>query len=249
MKSRNDLGQRSMLVVGGSAAEAFGTANTRSQGINDWDVVNVGGPTLHLDDLGVDASSSDLTARVAGSIAARGESRDLIFARFADLSVPVGVALASLSEQEDALAAGSTVFAQDTNAAAPIFIKEGVTTYANDAASPLDEQGHKTHPVSLYKRIKNIRIEHGIELEVTDWATSGDVLGELPVDEKTRAVVIGFLKTIYQRREVAEIVQPGWSVTLDPAVPQSDDDDFVAYAHTFKPTRSLRQMFHRARVG
>jgi hypothetical protein len=75
------------------------------------------------------------------------------------------------------------------------------------------------------------------------------VLGEMPVDDKTRSLAIGFIRSIYQRREGAEIIQPGWTVVLDPTVPQSDDDDFVAYLHGFKPTRSLRLMLHRARVG
>jgi hypothetical protein len=205
IQQRNTLGRRSRLVLGGALAETIATANTRSQAINDWNIVNVGGPTLHLDDLNVDASSADMSARVAGAIASRGESRDLIYARFAGVSVPIGVSLATLTDETSALAAGT--------------------------------------------RIKNIAIEHGIELEVQDWATSGDVLGEMPVDDKTRSLVIGFIRSIYQRREGAEIIQPGWTVVLDPTVPQSDDDDFVAYLHGFKPTRSLRLMLHRARVG
>jgi hypothetical protein len=249
IQQRNTLGRRSRLVLGGALAETIATANTRSQAINDWNIVNVGGPTLHLDDLNVDASSADMSARVAGAIASRGESRDLIYARFAGVSVPIGVSLATLTDETSALAAGTTCFTQDTNTDAPIFIREGVTTYANDALSTVDADGVKTHPVKLYKRIKNIAIEHGIELEVQDWATSGDVLGEMPVDDKTRSLVIGFIRSIYQRREGAEIIQPGWTVVLDPTVPQSDDDDFVAYLHGFKPTRSLRLMLHRARVG
>jgi hypothetical protein len=249
IQQRRDLGKRAMLVLGGAAAETVSTANTRSTAINDYDVVNVGGPTLHLDDLGVDASSSDMAARVAGAIANRGERRDLIYARFADVSVPAGVSLPTLTDEASALDAGTTVFTQDTNTGAPIFIREGVTTYANDSLSPVDGEGVKTHPVALYKRIKNLRIQHAVELELNDWATTGDVLGELPVDDRTRAIVIGTVQSFYQRREDAEIVQPGWTVILDPEVEVSDDDDFVALLHGFKPTRSSRQFFHRIRIG
>lgn len=249
IQQRRDLGKRALLVIGGAAAESVSTANSRSTGVNDYDVVNVGGPTLHLDDLGVDASSSEMTARVAGSIANRGERRDLIYARFAGVSVPVGVSLPTLTDEVSALASGTTVFTQDTNTTASIFIREGVTTYADDSLSPVDDDNVKTHPVKLYKRIKNLRIQHGIELEVNDWATSGDVLGELPVNDRTRGIVIGFISGAYQRREDAEVLQPGWSVAIDPEVPVSDDDDFVAFLHGFKPTRSSRQMFHRVRMG
>jgi len=249
IQERRDLGKRGLLVVGGAAGESVATANSRSQSINDYDVVNVGGPTLMLDDLGVTASSSDLTARVAGAIANRGERRDLIYARFADVSVPDGVSLPTRNDEVGALASGTTVFTRDTHTEAPIFIREGVTTYADDSESPVDLDGVKTHPVSLYRRIKNVRIQHAIELAVNDWAESGDVLGELPVNDRTRSLVIGFVADQYQAREDAEIVQPGWTVGLDPQVPVSDDDDFVAFLHGFKPTRSARQMFHRVKIG
>lgn len=249
IQQRRTLGKRSRLVIGGLAAETFSTANTRSTGVNDYDIVNVGGPTLHLDDLGVDASSSDLTARVGGSMAARGESRDLIYARFAGVSIPVGVSLATLTDETAALTSGTTVFTQDTNTTAPIFIREGVTTYTDDSLSPLDQDDVKTHPAALYKRIKNIAIQQGVEWEIIDWATTGDVLGAMPVDDKTRAIIVGTVAGFYSRREDAEIIQPGWTVTLDPDVPVSDDDDFVALLHGIKPTRSVRQLLNRIRIG
>lgn len=251
IKERNRLGARCRAVVGGSAGETVATAITRSQAINHWDVINLGGGTLHFDDLGVDASMAEMTARVAGSIARRGETRDMIFVRFADVSPVPGVPLSTLTEQVSCLKAGVTVFCQDTNAV-PIFIKEGVTTYSNDAQSTV-VNGIKTHPVRFangtkaYASIKNLAIQHAIELAADDWFTSGEVGGELPVNERTRALALGFLKGLYQDREDAEVVQPGWTVTLDG---DADDDlDYVSYQHGFHPTRSLRQMFHTARMG
>lgn len=243
---RNQLGRRSLMVLGGAAAEIASTANARSTAINDPNIVNLGIGTLHLDDLELDVGTAEMVTRVAGSIANRGETRDLIYARFQDVT---GVIVATLTEEVDALAAGTTVFSQDTHADAPVFIKEGVTTYANDAQSPVDENGVKTHPVALYKRIKNLRVQHAIEVEVEDWFTSGDVAGALPVNDRIRALAIGFMAGRYQAREDAEIVQPGWTVVLDTDPPADDDQDFIQLRHGFHPTRSLRQLFNTVRLG
>lgn len=246
ISQRNSLGQRSTVVFGGASGESLATANTRSDGLNNWECVNLGVGSLLLDDLGISVSTAEFTTRMAGAIANRGETRDMIYVRFPDVSLEDAP---TRTDEESALDHGTTVFSRDTNLTAPVFIREAVTTYTDDSQSPVDDEGNKTHPVDQYKRIKNLSIQHAIELEVNDWATGGGVLGDLPVNDRVRAQVLGFLTVIYQRREDAEIIQPGWTVLLDPAVPVSDDDDFVCYLHGFHPTRSLRQMVHRARVG
>lgn len=252
---QNTLGKRFRLVTGGAAGETLATANARSRAFNDWNVVNLGAGTLHDDELDEDLATADLTARVAGALAARGERKDAIYMRFAGLSVPENAVLPSLVEQESALAAGTTVFSRDTNAAAPVFIREGVTTYSDDSASPVDAAGNKLRPVrnaggvKVYASIKNVAIQHAIEMAVDEWATSGDVLGELPNNERARGLIIGRFQEEYRVREEAEIVQPGWKVELDPTIAQSDDDDFAAFRHGFHPTRSLRLMLNTVRMG
>lgn len=244
IKGRNLLGQRSWAVVGGAVAESMSAATTRSQGINDWDVINLGRGTLHLTDDNRDVSTSEFVARYAGARAWRGEGRDDIFVRFANVEIVDGPTLA---EQQSALDTGVVVFSRDTNVTAPVFIREAVNTYADDSQSPVDSNGNKLKPKALWRRVKNIAIQQGIELEVQEWARSGDILGELPVNEKTRAIVLGRVKIAYQTRESAQIVQPGWTVA--DAAGETDDDDFVGYVHGFHPTRSLRQIFNQARVG
>lgn len=244
IQQRNTVGLRSWAVVGGVIAEDMATASARSVAINDWQIMNLGRGTLHLTDVDRDCSTSEMVARYAGGRAWRGESRDDIFMRFADVDIIDGP---SLDEEQQALDTGTIVFSRDTNVDAPVFIREAVNTYSDDSQSPTDPQGHKTRPVALWRRVKNIAIQIGIELEVRDWARSGDILGELPVNDKTRAIVLGRVKIAYQNREVAQVVQPGWSVAE--AASDTDDDDFVTYVHGFKPTRSLRQIFNVARVG
>jgi hypothetical protein len=244
-QQRNTLtpGARCFLIVGGALGEDLSTANARSQAINDFNIINLGQGTLHYTDEDRDLSTAEFVARYAGARAWRGENRDDIYVRFADVDVIAGP---SLTEQAAALLGGTVVFSRDT-AIVPCFIREAVTTYTDDTASTLDSDGNKTHPVALYKRIKDVAIQHAIELELGEWARSGDILGDMPVDDKTRQLVLGKVRTSYQSRELARVVQPGWSVALDG--PVSDDDDFVALRHGFHPTRSLRQMFNVARIG
>lgn len=244
IQDRNTLGQRCFLVIGGATDEVLSTAITRTAGINDYNIINLGEGTLHLTDDDRDCSTAEFTSRYAGARAWRGEARGDIFVRFGDVDLTTG---ASLADQQTALNGGVVVFSRDTYAAAPVFIREARNTYVDDSQSPVDTQGNKTHPVALYRVIKNIAIQQGIEEEVRDWATTGDVLGSLPVDDKTRALVLGRVQTAYSVREAAEVVQPGWTVT--DAAGASDDDDFVAYVHGFHPTRSLRQILNVARIG
>jgi hypothetical protein len=244
IKQRNALGARSFAAFGGASGESMSTATARSVAINDWDIINLGRGTLHLTEDDRDVSTAEFVARYAGARAWRGESRDDIYVRFGGVELVDGP---TLSEQEQALDGGTVVFSRDTNVAAPVFIREGVTTYTDDSQSPVDAQGNKTKPAALYKRIKNIAIQHAIELEVADWARAGGVLGDMPVTEKSRELILGRVKIAYQTRETAEIVNPGWTVVVDG--PTADTDDFVAYLHGFHPTRSLRQIFNLVRLG
>ena len=244
-QDRNTHGARCMAIFGGAIDEALATAIARSQAINDYDFINLGEGRLHLTDENRDCSTAEFVARYAGARAFRGESAGDIFVRFANVELLSG---ASLSEQSEALAAGVVVFSRDTDVNAPVFIREAVNTYTDDSLSPIDAQtGVKEHPVALYRVIKNIAIQQGIELEIGDWARGGEILGDLPVDDKTRAIVIGRIQLAYSNREAAQVVQPGWTVAV--AGTPSDDDDFVQYVHGFHPTRSLRQILNTARIG
>lgn len=244
IQQRNAAGMRSWAVVGGALGEDMTTASARSVAINDWDVMNLGRGTIHLVSDNRDVSTAQFVARYAGARAWRGESRNDIFVRFGDVELADAP---SLSEQTQALGSGVVVFSRDTNTLAPVFIREAVNTYSDDSQSPVDAQGNKIRPVAFWRNVKNIAIQQGIELEVGEWFRSGDAAGELANTEKGRAIVLGRVKIAYQKRESAQVVQPGWSVAE--AAGGTDDDDFVSYVHGFHPTRSLRQMFNLARVG
>lgn len=251
-EDRNTRGARCLLVDGAAISEdgnGVATAVTRATGTNNWDEVVLGAFVIHDDAFDRDMSSAEYASRVAGAIIARGLKNDLFYARFSDCSLVSGPSLAG---EEACLDGGVTTFSRDTNADAPVFIREGVTSYTDGAGSTVDSQGAKTHPVALYKRIKNIRIQHGIELDALEWATSGSIIGELPVDDRSRALITGHFQEIYQGYQDAEIIQPGWSVGIDlqaTADNGGDDSDAIFILHGFHPTRSVRLLMHTARIG
>ena len=251
-KARNLAGARCLLVDGAAITETganVSTAVTRAQGTNNWDEVVLGAFVIHDHTFNRDMSSAEYASRVAGAIIARGEKNDAFYLRFADCALVSGP---SVADEVTLLNGGVTSFSRDTNRDAPVFIREGVTSYSNDAASTLDATGAKTHPVWFYKRIKNVRIQHAIEIEAQEWATSGAVIGELPVSEKSRSLVLGHFKELYQSRQDNEVVQPGWSVTIDQAATAAnggDDSDGIYVQHGFHPTRSVRIIYHTARIG
>jgi tail sheath protein len=244
----NDRGKRVMTVLGSALADTMSAAATVATGINDPNVVYAAGFQAKALDIVGDPtlSPSAFAPRIAGAIAFLGEARDVIYTRFADVELVSG---ASIADEELALDRGITTMTKDTHATAPAFIREGVTTYSDDSASPVDSNGVKTRPTALYKRIKNLRIQHAVELEVDEWATSGGVLGELPVNDRARGIVIGHIEEILDRRVTGEIIQPGFTVKLDQDPPADDDQDFVQLIWGFHPTRSFRQMFSTVRLG
>lgn len=251
-KDRNANSVRCLLVDGAAASETganVAAAVTRATGTNNWDEVVLGAALLRDETFNRDMSTAEYASRVAGAIIARGEKLDSFYLRFSDVSLLSGPSLAG---EVACLDGGVTTFSRDTNPDAPVFIREGLTSYSDDALSTVDNEGAKTHPVSFYKRIKNVRIQHAIELEAQEWATSGNVIGEFPVSDRSRSMVLGHYKTLYQGRQDNEVVQPGWSVGIDQqatADAGGDDSDGIFVQHGFHPTRSVRLIMNTARIG
>ena len=245
-RSVNLRGKRVKTVLGGPDNDALTAVGARARAINWPDVSIIGGSVIRHVDTGLELQPADQVALYAASLAGRGESADQIFVRFAGYELVSGPDLAG---QEYAVANGFVVFSQDTNAAAPVFIREGVTTYTDDSQSPKDRDGNKTMPVGMYRREKVVATQHAVETEADEFATSGSTLGRLPVDDESRAVVLGFIKGLLQTRVDNRIIQPGFTVELDRDPEPTDSQDFIQYRWGFRPTRSLRQLFHTARIG
>jgi hypothetical protein len=238
----NSVGKRFMAVVGGAPADTATTATARSTSMSGLpgngggeNIVNVGVGTLVDDELGT-LSTSQLAPRIAGILAARGESMSLTFARMAGCTAGV---LPSDSDVTLCFNAGVVVFGMDSNPDAPIRVEKGLTTYVG---------GNASKPYLIYRNPKFVRTMHGIELDITDWATA-TAIGLLQVNDQTRALVVGYGHQVMDQRAGLGVIQNGFTVGVDPVPPPSDDDEFVAVVYGIAFGRSVEQIFNTVYIS
>jgi hypothetical protein len=236
-QSSNLNGRRFMLVVGGALADTATTAIARSKtleaasgGGGGENIVNVGVGTLVDNEFGT-LSTSQLAPRIAGILAARGESMSLTFARLADTTAGV---LPTDADVTACFNGGVVVFGQDSNQASPIRVEKGLTCYTG---------GDSSKPYLIYRNPKFVRTMHGIELDITEWSTS-NAIGSLQVNDATRAYVVGYAHQVIQARSDRGVIQTGFSVGIDPIPPPSDDDEFIALVYGIAFGRSVEQIFN-----
>jgi len=233
----NSVGKRFMLVVGGAAADTAQTAIDRSTSLSGLpgngggeNIVNVGVGTLVDDELGT-LSTSQLAPRIAGILAARGETMSLTFARLAGTTPGV---LPSDNDVSLCFDGGVVVFGQDSNALSPVRVEKGLTTYTG---------GDDSKPYLIYRNPKFVRTMQGIELDITDWSTSA-AIGTLQVNDATRALIVGYGHQVMEQRAGLGVIQDGYSVAVDPVPPPSDDDEFVAVVYGIAFGRSVEQIYN-----
>lgn len=239
--ARNAAGSRFFLIVGGAADETIGDANDRSDDLNNWDILNVGLGHVEdsslLDENGdpVSLSPAELAPRVAGVLARRGEKSAITSAHLFGLKLVGG---ATTSDALSAYDHGTIVLSLSSHPTAPVKIEKGLTTYTG---------GDDTKDAAIYSRPKYVATEHAIDFELTSYA---DVqVGEVPVDNETRAAVLAEIGRVMSRRVNDKIIQAGWTAIVDPDPAPSDDDEFVAFVISGKFTRSAEQFFFTGRLG
>jgi hypothetical protein len=227
----NQNGKRFMAVVGGDVGDTATVAIARSASLGDPNFVNVGVGTLIDDELGT-LSTAQLAPRVAGILAQRGDSKSLTFARLQ------GTSAGTLPTDTDILSCfngGVVVFSQDSNAISPIRVEKGLTTYTG--------MTDPNRPYLIYRNPKFLRTMQGIELEMTDWAAY-NAIGELQVNDSTRAYVIGHAHEVIKARADRGVIQSGFTVGVDPDPPPSDEDEFIAVKYGIAFGRSVEQVFN-----
>lgn len=242
---QNDLGNRFFAVFGGAAAESLSTASSRSAALASPNIVNVGIGTITDTTLGsgqteLALSTSEFAARVAGVIAARGESQSLTHARFAGVEITIG---ATLSELESAFDAGVLALSRDSHATAPVHIKTGLTTWTQTDATT-----DPSKPYLIYRQPKYVRTIHGIESDLTRWAEE-NIIGQRVINEQTREAVVAEVKTRLTDRQSQGAVQAGWTVGIDQNPPPSDEDEFIALTVSVSFARALEQVYFTVSVG
>lgn len=238
-KSQNALGKRHTLVVGGALNEGAAAAISRSKAINDPNIVNLGVGGAIDDELGT-LSPAQLVPRLAGVIAARGETKSFSMARMAGLTSIVGGA--TPTEIGQCFDAGVVVLNRDSYTPAPVHIEKALTTYSVEVDPKI--------PVRVFSNPKWVRTMQGIDNETQQLGASPGGLGELPVNDKTRNFFKGEVTAqILEPRVTNTAIQPGYTIDVDVDPPPSDDDEFIAYRIGLRWGRVAEQVFFTVKAG
>jgi len=199
VRAQEEANRPIMAVVGGATNETVATAVLRSDGLNDPHVVNIGAGTYHDSLLGKDLSTAQIAPRVAGVLAARGEEKSLDKAKLARLTAVAGSNTPAVDEIATAINGGVTVLTRASHPLSDIEILRGITSFktANEVARPLD----------VFSDPRMVRVMDFFVREMRQW---GDdiVIGNLPVNDDTRAVVRG-----EGRRRIDELEERNLIVT------------------------------------
>lgn len=177
-RDQDEANRPVMVTIGGAAGETLATANTRTGTLNEPHVVNVGVGTYRDLLLQKDLSTSQLAPRIAGIMAARGETADLTFALLGNLTAVVGPAP---DEIQSGINAGTTMISRATSSAdADLHVEMGVTSYTTDTNSAL--------PVEVFGNPRLVRVMDIFLRGMKEWGDSV-VIGRLPNNADTRAAV------------------------------------------------------------
>lgn len=234
--AKRAVGKMIRAVVGGASAESSATALARAAILSDEGFINLGQGTFTDSTFGV-LGTTQLAPRVAGALAARGESKALTYARFTNLVLTAG---ATDTEILSAFTGGLTVFARDSNTDAPVRIEKGLTGFVatNNVAKPL----------AIYREPKFIATMDAIQTELTTFAEQ-NVIGKLTVSASTRAYVRNQVEKSLKAREDQGIIQPGWSVLDDYNPPATPQDTFMQFQIAITFGRSVEQVYFTCSVA
>lgn len=245
-KAQNLLGKRFFTVLGGgTTGDTLTLAKARSVAAASGDILNLGIGYVTNPGLGTGQTAYTLTlgefaARVAGALAARGESRSMTYARFADCEMPVGP---TLTEQSSAFDGGVVSLARDSHPVAPIHIATGLTTWTSANAT-----ADTSKPYYIFRQPKYVRTMHALQTELTEWAEL-NIVGQATVDQATRDALVAEAKVRLLGKQEKNAIQEGWTVGIDSDPPPSDDDEFIALAIGINFERALEQVYFSVSVG
>jgi hypothetical protein len=242
--SMNESGKRFFGVTGGAAAETMTTAVTRANAAESPNIVTVGVLSVVDERNGSDGdevtlASGELVPRIAGILAGRGEYASLVGARLPGLRIVSGPTIA---EQVTAFDEGVVTISRDSSATSPVFIRTGLTTWTESAAT-----ADPSRPYRTFRQPKYVRTMHGIETDLTSLADAR--VGTGAVNSAARLGMVGDAKALLSAREQVGVIQPGWAVGVDQNPPPTDEDEFIALTLACSFGRSLDQIFWTASVG
>lgn len=232
----NTAGQRFMTVVGGPDNDTATSAATRSAVFNDPNVVNIGVGTYTDVNFDVQLNTAMLAPRLAGIIAARGDSQGLSFSRLAGLSAVTGAQNADILA---GLTQGFMTISRDSNALSPLRFEKGLTTYTTTTNTSM--------PFWCYSNPKFVLTMQQLENDLKEWAND-NVIGQLPVDQNSVDFILGFIKGYMKDLENNQVIQPGWTVIRNPIPAPTPQDDFVSILYGIAFMRDMEQVLNTVTV-
>lgn len=242
--------KRFTVITGGALNESIDEAIERSETFNDENISNFGCGSYTDADI-IDSTtgelvvltSSQLAPRIAGIVAAAGESEAITFSRLKGVTIVSGP---TDDEIVAGLSNGVITVGIDSNAEAPVRIVRGITTYTDDTTDK---------PYQFYSVLKFVRTMQGFENDLQDLWTNR-IIGKLPVDEGTREFVVGKAKELLKGRVDERVIQDtlvngekGWFVRISQNPAPSDGDDFIALDYGMAFERALEKVLNRVIIS
>lgn len=204
------------LVIGGAAGESYASAQTRSSTCNDPHVVNVGVGTWHDDLLDKDLSTSQLAPRVAGILAAKGQSHALTATELGGIH-PVGSTAPSYQDAVSAVKNGVVVLVPADSPDADVKIAEGVTTYTT--------RTDPTRPYDVFSDARLVGVMDNYVRRIRAWGNK-NVIGDVPVNDDTRNALYAEARAAEDDLLTAGLILPGDDVQIPiPWVNVTDTDN------------------------
>jgi hypothetical protein len=232
----NAIGHRATLVVGGASGEAASVATSRSATIADPNFINLGVGTYSDSLLGT-LSPSQLAPRLAGIIAARGDSQGLTFARLARLSITTPP---QYSDILTGIQTGFMTIGQDSNPISPVRFEKGVTTYITTTNPAM--------PVAVFGNTKFMLTMQQIERDITEWAQS-NVIGVMTVNAATISYVINYVSQYLGGLASSNVIQPGFTVTQAALPVPTSTSNFIALQYQVQFGRDVEQVLNTVIVS
>lgn len=234
------------LIVGGDAADTITTSISRASAINDPHVITIGIGTYYDTQLARVLSTSELAPRVAGVLAARGESKALTFAKLAGLQAGKNGATGAPdgSQIESAIQNGVTVFSRAIAPDAELHVEMGKTTFTtrNNVALPYD----------VFSDPRLVRIMDLYVRRMKEWGDE-ELIGEGPVNEDARTTLYGQARKEQDRLLEAGLILPEDLTSIPPVQAPfvnviKTNDDTLPYQFGWQFARTTNYVLGDGRV-
>lgn len=219
------------VVFGGLPAESVATATAEAITYADEHIVRVGVGTYHDDLLDKDLSTSQLAPRIAGIIAAKGDSHSITFADIGGVHMVVGPSDDSVLF---CVQSGVVVLTPSMTGDADTHVEMGVTTFTGDTV---------TKPYSVYSDVRLIGLMDDYVRQMTAWGNK-TVVGKLPVNDDTRSLVYGKAREFEDALLTGGLILPGDDINIPRPyviVPVTTDDT-LPYQFGWQFARTANQI-------